>query len=105
MKSYRKELWFNTPRRAFINITPHVEEALGERRDRLLSKQKMAGKAGATEPVSHIYLYFPTAHLFRVAGIPEYRQHILDTYKRKIKNIPYLFPIAWQHLLLFFSQL
>ncbi len=29
MKSYRKELWFNTPgRRAFINITPQVEEAL-----------------------------------------------------------------------------
>lgn len=26
MKSYRKELWFNTPtRRAFINITPEVE--------------------------------------------------------------------------------
>jgi len=31
MKSYRKELWFNTPkRRAFINITPQVESALGE---------------------------------------------------------------------------
>jgi secondary thiamine-phosphate synthase enzyme len=29
MKSYRKELWFNVPtRRAFINITPDVEEAL-----------------------------------------------------------------------------
>ena len=29
MKSYRKELWFNVPgRRAFINITPQVEEAL-----------------------------------------------------------------------------
>lgn len=27
MKSYRKELWFNVPaRRAFINITPQVEE-------------------------------------------------------------------------------
>jgi len=31
MKSYRKELWFNTPtRRAFINITPTVEECLRE---------------------------------------------------------------------------
>jgi len=31
MKSYRKELWFNTPtRRAFINITPQVEEALAD---------------------------------------------------------------------------
>ena len=31
MKSYRKELWFNTPTRvAFINITPQVEECLRE---------------------------------------------------------------------------
>ena len=31
MKSYRKELWFNIPsRRAFINITSQVEEALRE---------------------------------------------------------------------------
>ena len=31
MKSYRKELWFNAPtRRAFINITPQVEECLSE---------------------------------------------------------------------------
>ena len=31
MKSYRKELWFNTPtRRAFINITSQVEECLRE---------------------------------------------------------------------------
>ncbi|MBE0429393.1 MAG: YjbQ family protein [Thermoleophilia bacterium] len=31
MESYRKELWFNTPtRRAFINITPEVEEGLAE---------------------------------------------------------------------------
>jgi secondary thiamine-phosphate synthase enzyme len=31
MKSYRKELWFQTPTRtAFINITPQVEEALRE---------------------------------------------------------------------------
>jgi secondary thiamine-phosphate synthase enzyme len=31
MKSYRKELWFNVPtRRAFINITPDVEECLIE---------------------------------------------------------------------------
>src|SRR5512142_767011 len=29
MHSYRKELWFNVPgRRAFINITPEVEQAL-----------------------------------------------------------------------------
>jgi len=29
VKSYRKELWFATPaRRAFINITPHVEQCL-----------------------------------------------------------------------------
>jgi secondary thiamine-phosphate synthase enzyme len=29
MKSYRKELWFNTPERvAFINITPQVEECV-----------------------------------------------------------------------------
>ncbi|MBL8100264.1 MAG: YjbQ family protein [Anaerolineales bacterium] len=33
MKSYRKELWFNTQsRRAFINITGQVEEALRESR-------------------------------------------------------------------------
>jgi thiamine phosphate synthase YjbQ (UPF0047 family) len=31
MKSYRKELWFNVPtRRAFVNITSQVEEALRE---------------------------------------------------------------------------
>lgn len=31
MKSYRKELWFNTPtRRAYANITPQVEECLRE---------------------------------------------------------------------------
>jgi secondary thiamine-phosphate synthase enzyme len=31
MKSYRKELWFNTRgRREFINITPHVDECLSE---------------------------------------------------------------------------
>jgi secondary thiamine-phosphate synthase enzyme len=31
VKSYRKELWFQTPtRRAFINITPQIEEALSE---------------------------------------------------------------------------
>ncbi len=31
MKSYRKELWFQAPtRRAFINITPQVEECLRE---------------------------------------------------------------------------
>ncbi|MGB2862854.1 MAG: secondary thiamine-phosphate synthase enzyme YjbQ [Sedimentisphaerales bacterium] len=31
MKSYRKELWFNTSsRREFINITPEVEECLSE---------------------------------------------------------------------------
>jgi len=31
MKSYRKELWFNVPsRRALINITPEVREALAE---------------------------------------------------------------------------
>ena len=31
MKSYRKELWFNTKqRREFINITPQVEETLRE---------------------------------------------------------------------------
>jgi secondary thiamine-phosphate synthase enzyme len=31
MLSYRKELWFHIPgRRAFINITPQVEEALAE---------------------------------------------------------------------------
>ena len=31
MKSYRKELWFETPgRRAFINITPQVEASVAE---------------------------------------------------------------------------
>jgi secondary thiamine-phosphate synthase enzyme len=31
MRSYRKELWFHTPtRRAWINITPQVEEAVRE---------------------------------------------------------------------------
>jgi thiamine phosphate synthase YjbQ (UPF0047 family) len=31
MKSYRKELWFDVPtHRAFINITPQVEECLQE---------------------------------------------------------------------------
>jgi secondary thiamine-phosphate synthase enzyme len=31
MKSYRKELWFNIPkRRQTVDITPQVEEALGE---------------------------------------------------------------------------
>jgi len=31
MKSYRKELWFDTPnRRDYVNITPQVDEALAE---------------------------------------------------------------------------
>ena len=31
MKSFKKELWFNTPtRRAYLNITPKVEEVLKE---------------------------------------------------------------------------
>lgn len=31
MKSYRKELWFKIPaRRGFVNITPEVEQCLGE---------------------------------------------------------------------------
>jgi secondary thiamine-phosphate synthase enzyme len=31
MKSFRKELWFNIPaRRAFVNITPQVQESLRE---------------------------------------------------------------------------
>jgi secondary thiamine-phosphate synthase enzyme len=31
MRSYRKELWFNIPaRRAFVNITPQIEECLRE---------------------------------------------------------------------------
>jgi secondary thiamine-phosphate synthase enzyme len=31
VKSYRKELWFDVPsRRAFLNITPHVQECLRE---------------------------------------------------------------------------
>lgn len=31
MKSYHEELWFNIPgRRAYINITPHIEEALAK---------------------------------------------------------------------------
>jgi secondary thiamine-phosphate synthase enzyme len=31
MKSYRKELWFNSPsRRAYINITPQLEKCLSE---------------------------------------------------------------------------
>lgn len=31
MRSFRKELWFNIPaRRAYINITPQVEESLRE---------------------------------------------------------------------------
>lgn len=31
MRSYRKELWFNVPsRRAFINITPQVQDCLRE---------------------------------------------------------------------------
>ena len=31
MKSYRQELWFNVPgRRAFINITPQVNQCLRE---------------------------------------------------------------------------
>lgn len=31
MKSYRKELWFNTPRRRdYINITSEIEQCLGE---------------------------------------------------------------------------
>ncbi|RLB21596.1 MAG: YjbQ family protein, partial [Deltaproteobacteria bacterium] len=31
MKSFRKELWFHVPtRRAFINITPQVEQCVQE---------------------------------------------------------------------------
>ncbi len=35
MKSYRKELWFSIPtRRAFVNITPHVQQCVEESRIR-----------------------------------------------------------------------
>ena len=31
MKNFRKELWFNVPsRRAFINITPDVQQCIDE---------------------------------------------------------------------------
>ena len=31
MKSFRRELWFDVPtRRAFVHITPHVQECLEE---------------------------------------------------------------------------
>jgi thiamine phosphate synthase YjbQ (UPF0047 family) len=31
MKTFRKELWFNAPsRRAFINITPDVQQCIDE---------------------------------------------------------------------------
>ena len=34
MKSHRQELWFNLPaRRAFVNITGPVQEAVEERRE------------------------------------------------------------------------
>ena len=36
MKSYRKELWFEVAaRRAFINITPQVEECLSREKSHL----------------------------------------------------------------------
>jgi len=51
MKSYRKELWFNVPtRRAFINITPQVEECLR--------------KSGITEGLALINAMHITASVF-----------------------------------------
>jgi secondary thiamine-phosphate synthase enzyme len=51
MKSYRKELWFQTPtRRAFINITPQVEECLRE--------------SGITEGMSLVNAMHITASVF-----------------------------------------
>ena len=52
MKSYRKELWFEVPsRRAFINITPQVEQCLRElARDLLrVSRSIGAAKRGADD--------------------------------------------------------
>jgi len=51
VKSYRKELWFQTPtRRAFINITHQVEEALRE--------------SGVTEGLVHVNAMHITASVF-----------------------------------------
>ena len=50
MKSYRKELWFEVPmRRAFVNITPQVEECLKEsgiREGLFLCKEKLKALKG-----------------------------------------------------------
>jgi secondary thiamine-phosphate synthase enzyme len=51
MKSYRKELWFNTSqRKAFINITPRVAECLSE--------------SGITEGVALVNAMHITASVF-----------------------------------------
>jgi thiamine phosphate synthase YjbQ (UPF0047 family) len=56
MKSFRKELWFNVPsRRAFINITPQVEEFLfesGVREGLVFDYEVWLEKLAPHEPVS-----------------------------------------------------
>ena len=56
MKSYRKELWFQTPsRRAFINITGDVEQCLAE--------------SGIQEGLALVNAMHITASVFIFAGV------------------------------------
>ena len=67
MRSFRKELWFETPgRRAFINITPQVEAALKESdvQEGIALINAMHITASASLPIDHRELA-QDAHLRR----------------------------------------
>jgi len=77
MKSYKKELWFNTPERvAFINITSQVEETLHE--------------SGITEGLCLINAMHITASVF----INDDERGLHEDYKRWLEKIAPHEPIS-----------
>ncbi len=77
MKSYKKELWFNTPEKvAFINITKKVEEALHE--------------SGITEGLCLINAMHITASVF----INDDERGLHEDYKRWLEKIAPHEPIS-----------
>jgi secondary thiamine-phosphate synthase enzyme len=70
MKSYRQELWFHVPgRRAFINITPQVEQCLRE--------------SGVTEGLVLVNAMHITASVF----INDDEQGLLEDYARWLEKL------------------
>ena len=58
MISYHKELWLHVPtRRAFVNITPQVEECLRESgiQEGLLARHLGSQRTGTCAKTGHLY--------------------------------------------------